>query len=130
MRNRLQRVRRGLSTLACVGALAPGLAACASTAGSSGSGGNGDSGRRVTRADFGKSWPLKVDSGTLMCDGKDGFGDAYIVVDGQKYALNGLAKGSHKYMDIRPIWANDKALGPGLKKDIGPLIDAALELCK
>lgn len=113
----------------CAGALVFGLAACASTADSSNAGSDGG-GKKVTSAEFGPDWPLTVDSGTLMCDGSGGVGDAYIVVNGENYALNGLAKGSGNYKDIRPIWADDKALGQGLKKDIGPLIDAALELCK
>ena len=116
--------------VACAGALAFVLAACASSTADSSNSGSDGAGKKVTSAEFGGDWPLTVESGTLMCDGSGGVGDAYIVVNDQKYALNGLARGSGKFRDIRPIWADDKALGQGLKKDIGPLIDAALELCK
>ncbi|GAB3783882.1 hypothetical protein GCM10027601_17000 [Nocardioides ungokensis] len=80
---------------------------------------------------MGKKWPLTVDSGTLSCDGSNGVGAVvFTASDGTKYALNGTAKSSGNYADIRPIWADDKALGYGLKKDISPLIDKGLTLCE
>jgi hypothetical protein len=39
--------------------------------------------------------------------------------------VNGMAS---SYEDINPIWADDPA-SPGLKKNIGPLINAGLEMC-
>jgi hypothetical protein len=84
----------------------------------------------VGRSDLGKAWPLTVESGELNCEGSDGVGQATITVDGTTYALNGLAKSNDSNEDVQAIWAEDKKLGMGLKKDIGPLIDRALELCE
>lgn len=86
-------------------------------------------GQKVSRNDYGKNWPLTVESGTLDCEGSDGIGEATITVDGTTYALNGLAKQNPDNADVRPIWADDPELGQGSKKDIGVLIDDALELC-
>lgn len=109
--------------LAAVGILVSG---CADDHSSNPGGGGGADPGKVTRADFGDSWPLTVESGTLRCDGSDGVGKAYIVTSEGTFALNGLAKS--EYDDIDPIWAEGDDGIP--KKDIAPLIDAALELCK
>ena len=94
------------------------LAAC----GSCGEGGGG-TGEEVSRADFGKDWPLTVESGTLKCEG----GWAVTsTTNGTTYAVNGLASGMNQCPEIDPIWADAPQ---GLKKDIGPLIDRGLELC-
>jgi hypothetical protein len=86
-------------------------------------------GQEVSRSDYGKNWPLTVESGRLACEGSNGIGEATITVDATSYALNGLAKQNPDNADIRPIWADDPELGSGLKKDIGFLIDDALKLC-
>lgn len=116
-------MRRGL---AVVLALPLVFGAC----GSDSSGTPDDDSNTVGRSDLGKAWPLTVDSGELNCEGSGGVGQATITVDGTTYALNGLAKSNDANEDIQPIWAEDKRLGMGLKKDIGPLIDRALELCE
>lgn len=95
------------------------VAGCAETSTDGGAG-------EVTSADFGSDWPLTVDSGTLHCDGSDGIGLAYITTSEGTFALNGTAKS--RYDDIDPIWAAGDDGIP--KKDISPLIDAALKLCK
>jgi len=79
----------------------------------------------VSRAELGRKWPLTVDDGTLSCDA-----DAVVFTapDGDEYGVNGTAL-TAGYDRIDPIWAPDKALGMGLKKDIGPLIDRGLALC-
>ena len=83
--------------------------------------------KQVDRANF-ADWPLTSESGTLKCEGSDGVGGVTIEVDGKTYAVNGSAKGDRSNADIAPIWAADKT--PGLKKDIGPLIQEGLRLCK
>jgi hypothetical protein len=85
-------------------------------------------GVEVSRSDFGSSWPLTVDSGTLRCEGQKGAGAVVINADGTDYAVNGTAKGQG-YADIDPVWADDPELA-GLKISIGPLIDRGLSLCK
>lgn len=90
--------------------------------------GCGAEGTEVSRDDFGSSWPLTVDSGTLRCEGEGGFGAVVINADGTDYAVNGVAKGQG-YEPIDPIWADDPELA-GLKVSIGPLIDRGLALCK
>lgn len=82
----------------------------------------------VTKAVMGDDWPLSVDEGTLRCEGSGGVGSVTIEVDGTTYAVNGTAKGGGENKDIESIWA--AAETAGLKKDISPLIDKGLDLCK
>lgn len=86
----------------------------------------------ISRADLGEKWPLTVESGTLACDGvAEGAGDVTFTSEGTTYALNGLAKGRaarNGWAEIDPIWADDPDV-PGLKVNIGPLIDRGLALC-
>jgi len=42
------------------------------------------------------------------------------------YGINGLAKS--RFADVRPIWRDDPA-NPGLKVNIGPMIDLGLQQC-
>ena len=84
----------------------------------------------VTKADYGKDWPLKVGAGFLACP--ESFGDRlgaviFRTLDGDEFALNGQA--AHDYPPLRPIWANDREMGPGVKKSTIELIDDALDLC-
>ena len=106
-----------------------GLSACGSA--SSADGAKSEDGHPkgyVSRATLGADWPLTTNDGVLACEGSGGVGSATITTDGTKYALNGIAKGRKDGADIDPVWAADDS-GLGLKKNIGPLIDAALKLC-
>lgn len=87
---------------------------------------------KVSRADMGRKWPLTVNKGRLVCIGSRGVGAVvFVAPDGTNYAVNGTAKGRLDHAaDINTIWADDKALGMGLKKNIGPLIDRGLKLCR
>ena len=79
----------------------------------------------VASEQFGEQqWPFTVDSGRVDClPGSV----AVFKSDSVVYALNGLAT-SAGYEDIGPIWKDDPAeLSP--KINIGPLLDAALDLC-
>jgi len=70
-------------------------------------------------------WPLTVSSGTLRC--LDDGGSVVFENDEKTYAVNGTAD-SRGYDDINPIWKdNPSNITP--KVNIGPLIDAGLELC-
>jgi hypothetical protein len=80
----------------------------------------------VTRADFGKDWPLTVDAGVLSCEGASA---VYFTANGIRYAVNGSARTRKDAPDIDPIWAKDPR-GYSPKKDIGPLIDRGLQLCE
>lgn len=82
-------------------------------------------GEPVSRADFGDDWPLTVDTGELRCEGASA---VVFVVDGTEYGVNGSAL-SAGYPEIDPIWADDPS-GNAPKMDIGPLIQAGLELCE
>ena len=97
---------------------------------------------------LGERWPLTVKEGEVGCDflgtmNRLELKAAFFRYKGKKYALNGLA-GSRKseYLPIEPIWASpepiwvDNPNRPGEKiniappkKNIGPLIDLALEEC-
>lgn len=83
----------------------------------------------VSREELGAKWPLTVDRGVLSCNGSNGVGQVIFTAGGKTYAVNGLARGMKKYPPVDEIWA-DNPSGPGPKKDIGPLIDRGLKLCR
>ena len=82
----------------------------------------------ITASEFGDAWPFTVDQGTLSCIGHDDSVEVLFTVDNVTYAVNGLAKQSGRYADIRAIWA-DSPSRPGLKKNIQPIIKHGLALC-
>jgi len=86
-----------------------------------------DQSKTIGKSTF-ADWPLTVDSGVLKCAGSGGVGKVTIVVSGKPYALNGSAKGDKANLDIQSIWADEGTAG--LKRDIGPLIQDGLRLCK
>jgi hypothetical protein len=85
----------------------------------------------VTKAEFGKKWPLSVPSGLLRCES---FGPElgeviFTAPDGTEYGLNGTAQDGG-YPPIDPIWLYEPGMKRyGLKINIGPLIDRGLALC-
>jgi len=103
------------------------------TAGGQGSSGSGGS-RRVTKADYGSSWPLTVSEGTLGCQ-KPPYPGAvtFTTNDETVYWINGTAGNAapeNGWKDVKPIWAKPKhPLFPSQRKDIGVLIDDGLNLC-
>lgn len=123
-------MKRTLLALASVSALAFGVAGCssASDSGSSDDASADPSSRMVSAADLSGSWPLTVGSGTLRCDGSGGTGEVTFEGDGKVYAVNGLAKQSG-LPEIDAIWKDDPD-APGLKLDIGELLQAGLDLCE
>lgn len=97
--------------------------------------GCGETGENVSRSDLGNAWPLTVKSGTIRCDGSEGFGAVVFTdPDGNEYGVNGTAK-SQGYAPIDPIWRDDHSLdeyldpGAVYKIDISPLIKRGLKLC-
>jgi hypothetical protein len=86
---------------------------------------------QISRADMGVRWPLTVDEGRLTCIGSGHAGEVvFVAPDGTNYALNGTANSQLTHVaNINKIWANDPRLGPGAKKDIGPLINRGLKFC-
>ena len=98
-----------------------GLAACGDAGAAPGS-------EPISRAEFGPGWPLTVDAGELRCEGQEGVRLATFVTGGEEYALNARARGQREGADLEPIWAPDPDR-PGKNRELGPLIDRALELC-
>jgi hypothetical protein len=89
---------------------------------------------RVTKQELGEAWPLTVDEGILSCSGSSRFGEVVLIVQGKKYAVNGVAmgqkiNGKNAYADISEIQAKDPRI-PGIKKSVSPLIDRGLKLCQ
>lgn len=79
--------------------------------------------RGVSRAGYGTTWPLTVDSATIGCaDGRD----PYVQVGSIRYALDGAESG---YAAIDSIWADDPSSAAGLKVSLAPLRADALKLC-
>lgn len=84
-------------------------------------------GKLITRKDYGNNWPFIVDEVYLDCQGFS----VTVTANGTTYAVNGRAKDFTDYPDVTPIWAIDTSFNdPTVRKDIGPIIDAGLELCK
>jgi hypothetical protein len=80
----------------------------------------------LRRDNFGADWPLLVEDGRVECrPGRQ----VVFISDGITYGVNGPAQATHSYRNIEQIWASDPAVS-GAKKDIGPIIDAGLKLCK
>jgi Protein of unknown function (DUF2511) len=79
----------------------------------------------VSRADLGARWPLTVPEGILRCQGE---GAVIFEAEGVVYALNATA-GYFKLgrSELGPIWGSD---ADGSLKDLGPLIERGLALCK
>jgi hypothetical protein len=82
----------------------------------------------VSRSDLRDDWPLTVDAGYLNCPTDPSSGVVAFYDGSRYYAVNGLARSVTDYPDIDAIWA-DNPISPGIKKDIGPLIDRGLALC-
>lgn len=78
----------------------------------------------VTAGRF-KEWPFTVDVGTLRC--RDGVSVTF-EADGTEYGVNGTAQDAG-YPSVKPIWADDKELGNGLKVDVSEVLDYGRGLC-
>lgn len=83
----------------------------------------------ISPNDIEGEWPLTVESGRFVCGER-----AALLLDGegQRYALNGQARGRIKnnesWRDIDAIWKPDPDTGG--KINIGPLLDAGIAACK
>lgn len=73
-------------------------------------------------------WPFTVDTATLFCTKAAGGERVTVVADREMYALNGTAKSANLWPPFDPIWL-DNPNAPGLKVDIGPMIQRGLALC-
>lgn len=86
---------------------------------------------KITKQEYCSSWPFTVNEGVLTCKdsgitvGTTEMKEVLFTTNEVTYALNGYAKGLKKYADVRKIWADDPTM-PGLKKNIGPIIERAL----
>ncbi|GEN28975.1 hypothetical protein HVA01_26210 [Halovibrio variabilis] len=90
----------------------------------SGCGQSSSSGLEVSKGEFGESWPFTVESGVVDCvDGQA----AIFKTGGTSYQLNGFARSSG-YAPIDPIWRENPEI-PGVRVNIGSMIDLALEQC-
>jgi hypothetical protein len=104
-------------------ALALAIAACG--------GGGDDQSEKISNDSFDGTWPFTVDSGTLRCDGSEGFGSVTFEADGTVYAINGVARQRGDGEDVRPIWKdNPDPIAGGPKVSIGDVINEGLALCK
>lgn len=74
-------------------------------------------------------WPFTVDTATLMCSEGAGGQRVTVTANREMYALNGAAKSQTDLPDFDVIWRDDPNT-PGMKVDIGPMLDRGLALCK
>lgn len=83
-----------------------------------------DGNEREVNADCIDPWPLTVNSGTLRCEA-----DAVtIAAQGNTWNVNGVATSRDIGDEIEPIWEENPEI-EGTRVNIGPLIDAGLDLC-
>jgi hypothetical protein len=85
----------------------------------------------LSRADFGKRWPLTVEAGVVSCERHSGGLGSVIFTDpeGHRYAVNGTAMAHYPGLpEIDEIWAPGPT-NPGARIDISPMIDRGRELC-
>ena len=82
----------------------------------------------ITKHQYGKRWPFTVNAGGLACVH---YSSVIFTSRGITYAVNGTAKGEHRYANIEKIWRFNPAYPRsfGLRIDIGPIIDRGLKLC-
>lgn len=78
--------------------------------------------RQLSSDDISDRWPLTVEPVTVACEPPK---KALVIHDGKRYAVNGVARASG-YDGIDPLW---KEGIDAPKVNIGPITDAALELC-
>lgn len=90
----------------------------------------------VSRKQMGDKWPLTIEDGEIEC--YKGFGILFHSgTSGGVYAVNGGAMNLNRWPSIDVLRADAprsefwiKNNIPAIKKDIGPLLDIGLELCK
>lgn len=78
----------------------------------------------VSEATWTGDWPFTVPQGVLMCGSPD---RVTFSADGTMYAVNGSAKSTGEFEDLAAIWKDSDF--PGVKVDIGPMIQQGLALC-
>ncbi|WP_083421673.1 DUF2511 domain-containing protein [Mycobacterium ulcerans] len=76
-------------------------------------------------------WPFTVDSATLFCTKPAGPQSerVTVVANHEMYALNGTAQDANLWPAFDPIWRDDP-IAPGMKINIGPMIERGLALCE
>jgi hypothetical protein len=75
-------------------------------------------------------WPFTVDVATLLCTkGAAGGEEVLVVANREMYAVNGTAKSANLWPPFDPIWLDDPK-APGLKINIGPMIERGRALCE
>lgn len=78
----------------------------------------------VSRATMGEDWPLTIEQGVLSCSMPGRV--IVLIADGATYAVNAPAReGTNR----QPAWKDVMDVREG-DKDLGPLIDEGLALCK
>ncbi|MBX7135035.1 MAG: YebY family protein [Fimbriimonadaceae bacterium] len=82
----------------------------------------------VERATWTGPWPFTLDSATLSCSKGAGGERVTVVANREMYALNGAAKAAKLWPPFDPIWL-DEPKAPGVKVNIGPMIERGLALC-
>lgn len=78
----------------------------------------------VSRTEFGDTWPLTVEDGTIICDGAS----ILLRTNHGLFAVNGTARGQHRWKDIRDI-TNADPHTPGLLMNVQPIVDRGLKSC-
>ena len=80
--------------------------------------------RYVSHAEFGDAWPLTVEDGTIFCDGAS----ILLRTNHGLFAVNGTARGQHRWKDIKDITKPDPHTA-GLLMNVQPIVDRGLKNC-
>jgi hypothetical protein len=81
----------------------------------------------ISRAEYGEAWPFTVEDGILAGRARGRMGVVTFTTGGVTYGVNGIAVADPANAKVETIWAHNPNI-PGLRINIGPIIDRGLSL--
>lgn len=79
---------------------------------------------QISQSEYGDRWPYTVPNGILECQ----YNDVTLTYEGVTYAINGSARDTGKYRDLKEIWRDNPEF-PGAKMPDAGIIERGLALC-
>ena len=87
-----------------------------------------ETGAKVSESAAKFAWPFTIPEGRVECRNK---AEVVFVAGSKVYSINGTADAfasQRGYQDVKPIWKDHPTI-PGLKINIGPIIEIGLQHC-
>lgn len=79
-----------------------------------------------TKSEYGEDWPFKIDSVRVDCWG---YNEVVLITTwGDFYGINGVARGTGKYLDVFDIW-KDNPKDPSTKIPLDEILSYGLSKC-